>query len=141
MAEPCRHTVSLFAKRGLMDVRACEALTPESVRMRCCSFAILAPICFAVWTFYEQEAKHKWRGQLAWRLFQLQQEGEPDSLQQVCGRRCWPGLLSILLATLALILTSRSSLAVLCLICAAARGHVESARLHLAGSTARPLDS
>lgn len=36
-----------------------------------------------VCAFYEEEQKHKWRGQLAWHLFQLQQEGEPEALQQV----------------------------------------------------------
>jgi len=55
---------------------------PTVLLLTCC----LPRCCFAllpVWAFYEQELKHKWRGQLVWGLFQLQQLGAADSLHQV----------------------------------------------------------
>ena len=36
-----------------------------------------------MWAFYEQEQKHQWRGQLAWDLFELQQQGDSAALQKV----------------------------------------------------------
>ena len=77
---------------------------PESTRMRLCSMmsshwfphssavclpAVIPPLpttafwLLSVWAFYEQEQKHQWRGQLAWSLFELQQQGDSAALHKV----------------------------------------------------------
>jgi len=69
------------------------ALVPS---LACCLFACGDPATtsaapafwlLSVWAFYEQEQKHQWRGQLAWSLFELQQQGDSAALHKVIVER------------------------------------------------------
>ena len=71
-AHPARLSACLSAR-----LPACQPALALTLALDCLLFLLL------VWAFYGREKSHKWRGLLAWDLFQLQQANDAAAFHQV----------------------------------------------------------
>ena len=78
MPRSCRRTVSLrCCSTPALPARLPACLLSLTLALDCLLFLLL------VWAFYGREKSHKWRGLLAWDLFQLQQANDAAAFHQV----------------------------------------------------------